>query len=107
MLEFDPADNAVVWMYAVDHKNPLYSRIRSNQQLLPNGNLLIQSHVPGRMFEITREGDIVWNFYNPHRLEEGGEELIASISGAMRIPRDRLDFEMKGPIDRDKKAETE
>ena len=36
-------------------------------QRLPNRNTLITETDTGRAFEVTPEGEIVWQFLNPHR----------------------------------------
>jgi hypothetical protein len=36
-----------------------------NAQRLPNGNTLITESAFGRFFEVTREGEIVWEYVNP------------------------------------------
>ena len=36
-----------------------------NAQRLPNGNTLINEASFGRFFEVTRDGDIVWEYVNP------------------------------------------
>ena len=46
-----------------------FSPFISGTQRLPNGNTLICSGVPGRIFEVTRDGRIVWDYLNPY----GGE----------------------------------
>jgi hypothetical protein len=38
----------------------------SNAQRLPNGNTFINEGWFGRLFEVTREGDIVWEYVNPY-----------------------------------------
>ena len=42
-----------------------YSAFISGAQRLPNGNTLICSGAAGRLFEVTREGRIVWDYRNP------------------------------------------
>ena len=37
-----------------------------NAQPLPNGNTLINEASFGRFFEVTREGQIVWEYVNPY-----------------------------------------
>jgi hypothetical protein len=36
-----------------------------NAQCLPNGNTLITESSFGRFFEVTKEGEIVWEYINP------------------------------------------
>ena len=56
--------NEVVWTYAADPRPSFYAPVRSNAQRLPNGNTLITAS-PKRIFEVTREGETVWDFVNP------------------------------------------
>ena len=41
----------------------------------------------GRAFEITMDGEIVWEFYNPHRSGEAGE-FIARLYDVVRLSSD-------------------
>ena len=43
-----------------------FSALIGSNQRLPNGNTLITESDKGHVFEITREGKIVWEFYNPN-----------------------------------------
>ena len=43
-----------------------YSTYISGAQRLPNGNTLICEGVPGRIFEVTPQAEIVWEYINPH-----------------------------------------
>ncbi len=52
-----------VWSYS-DGRN-FFSSIMSGVGRLPNGNTLITSGVPGRLFEVTRQGETVWNYASP------------------------------------------
>ncbi len=51
----------IVWMYDQD----FFSHIISGVQRLPNGNTLITEGVPGRLIEVTADGEVVWEFINP------------------------------------------
>lgn len=65
VVEVDPETDAIVWEYK---ENPVYdfsSFICSGAQRLANGNTLICECTKGRLFEVTREGDIVWEFVSP------------------------------------------
>ena len=49
----------------------LYEEVEADKsaaQRLPNGNTLITESHCGRLFEVTRDGEIVWEFINPHNL---------------------------------------
>lgn len=70
VVEFDPASEKTVWSYSGGPGDPLYSEIRSAQQRLPNGNTLITDSDQHRIVEVTRSGDIVWEYYNPARIDK-------------------------------------
>jgi len=84
VIEFDPVTMEIVWQYAGTAENPLDSQIRADQQRLPNGNTLITESNGGRVVEVTREGEIVWEFINPVRGGEDGD-LIPIIAWAQRL----------------------
>ena len=56
-------------------------------QELPNQNLLITETDGGRAIEVTREGQVVWEFYNPHGVGDD-DELIASLFEIIRLDSD-------------------
>ena len=60
VLEIDPATKRIVWKYENGEK--FYSAFRSNVQRLPNGNTLICESEGLRIFEVTRECEIVWEY---------------------------------------------
>jgi hypothetical protein len=84
ILELDPATQQIAWSYAGDVEHPFYSRVRSGQERLPNGNTLITESDGGRLLEVTPAGEIVWEFLNPVRGGEA-EELIPILSWGQRI----------------------
>jgi hypothetical protein len=89
---------AIVWQYAGTAEAPLDSAIRASQQRLANGNTLITESSGGRILEVTRQGEIVWQFLNPVR---GGErnDKIPIICWAERIDPDALDPDfLSGPV---------
>jgi hypothetical protein len=92
VIEFDPATSDIVWSYShSDATQPLVSQIRSNQQLLANGNVLITESDHGRLLEVTPSCEVAWEFLNPHR---GGDqqELTAVVSGGTRYTSSELPF---------------
>jgi hypothetical protein len=83
VLRFDPRHGNVLWQYGDRETAPLRSDIRSCQQALANGNVLISESDRGRLIEVTSGGEIVWEYVNPVR---GGEmeELIPIVNTARR-----------------------
>jgi len=71
VLEVNPLKGKIVWEYKASPPESFYSPYVSNQQKLPNGNVLICSGGQGRIFEVTEEKEIVWDYYNPFCSKEG------------------------------------
>ena len=66
VLEIDPATKQPVWTYQDQPVFNFYSAYISGAQRLPNGNTLIVEGITGRLFEVTREGAVVWEYINPY-----------------------------------------
>ncbi|MBI1336083.1 MAG: hypothetical protein GC164_03870 [Phycisphaera sp.] len=60
VLEIDPSDNSLVWVY--ENGDKFFSRFTANCQRLPNGNTLILESLFRRLFEVTPGKEIVWEF---------------------------------------------
>ncbi|MFZ5654180.1 MAG: arylsulfotransferase family protein [Pseudomonadota bacterium] len=89
VIEIDPGTGGVVWQYAGRGESPLDSKIRGGQQRLPNGNTLITESDGGRLLEVTRSGEVVWEYLNPARGGRDGE-YTAVVSGGLRIAADHF-----------------
>lgn len=61
-----------------------YSGYISSAQRLPNGNTLITEGADGRIFEVTRRYEIVWEFVSPDLY--GKKHNINRIYRAYRVP---------------------
>jgi len=83
VLELDPTANRIVWTYEAEPKEAFFSLSRGGNQRLPNGNTLITDSDSGRAFEVTRDGEVVWEFYNPEIRAEDNQR--AAIYRLMRI----------------------
>jgi arylsulfotransferase ASST len=79
VLEINPVTLELVWSYT----NPRFFATNiSGAQRLPNGNTLITSGPTGRIFEVTKEGAIVWEYIWPYF----GANNQNSVYRAYRIP---------------------
>jgi hypothetical protein len=56
----------VTWSYTAPDKYSLYSPFISGAQRMKNGNTLVTSGAKGRFIEVTPDGDIVWEYWNPY-----------------------------------------
>ena len=75
-----------VWTYAADDFTAQYI---SGASRLPDGKTLVSSGPQGRVFEVTREGRIVWEFWSPFTGGLGGPQGKANpyaLFRGMRIP---------------------
>ena len=82
VLEVDPMTGEVTWEF-----DGLNSREAGSVQRLVNGNTLISESERGRALEITPDGDIVWEFWSPHRAGRSNE-LVATLFEVVRLPLD-------------------
>ncbi len=60
---FEPAQAS--WSYGAPEDQRFFSPFVSGTQRLANGNTLICAGVEGRVFEVTNDGRMVWEFQNP------------------------------------------
>jgi hypothetical protein len=56
---------------------PLDSATLGTMQTLPNGHRLITESDGGRAVEVTEDGRVVWEMFNPHRAGENGQWIAA------------------------------
>jgi len=82
VLEINPVTLEMVWSYT----NPrFFSTNISSAQRLPNGNTLITAGAGGRMFEVTKDGAIVWEYMYPLF---SGANASNAVYRAYRLPYD-------------------
>ncbi len=87
VIEFDPVSGEVVWVYAGSDGNMFFTKMCGASHRLPNGNTLATESDYGRAFEVTPEGEIVWEFLNPHYAGKS-ENLIATLFDVVRLEPD-------------------
>lgn len=66
VIEIELATKRIVWKYQETREYEFFSPRISNAQRLPNGNTLICEGDFGRLFEVTPDGELVWEFVNPY-----------------------------------------
>lgn len=87
ILIFNPKTDAMEWKFAGTREEPFYSSSCGANQLLPNGNVLATESNFGRAIEISKDGEVVWEFVSPHRAGSDNE-LIATLFDVDRVPAD-------------------
>ena len=97
-LERPYGPEAPVWSYS-DPDGEFFSSFISGTQRLPNGNTLICSGAQGRVFEVTADGRVVWDFRNSHFGEPDPKFADVppnSLYRAVRIPKDHPGLKDRG-----------
>jgi hypothetical protein len=65
VVEMDPATGETVWSYYAPTIVAFFSFMVSGCQRLDNGNTLVTEGASGRLFEVTHDHDIVWEYVSP------------------------------------------
>jgi outer membrane protein assembly factor BamB len=84
VIEVDPKTSKVVWEYKANPPQQFFSGHISNAQRLEMGNVFICEGTSGRLFEVTRNNEVVWEWITPfvHGSDDG--RLSISIYRAYR-----------------------
>ena len=80
ILQIDPANQAVRWVYIDEEKNSITTKMSGTAQKLPNGNVMFTEDDAGQLTEVTPDGEKVWQYTYPIR-----------ITSAQRVSYDYLD----------------
>lgn len=79
VIELNPINQKIVWQYKADPPESFHTRSKGSAQRLPNGNTLMADSDNGRAFEVTPEGEIVWEFLCPHDVSPDRRAAIVRI----------------------------
>ena len=95
VVEVNPATNEVVWEYQGEPPLSFFSQATSSAERLPNGNTMICEGSPGRIFEVTPNKEIVWEYINPFFTKgrpQGGGSAPESNNSLFRAHRYGPDY---------------
>jgi hypothetical protein len=90
VIEVELATKQIVWKYQEQRECEFFSARRSNAQRLSNGNTLICESDFGRLFEVTVEGELVWEYVNPF-FNDGQNGLNNRVFRAYRYSASEID----------------
>jgi len=65
VLQFDPLQSKITWQYRDEFAPAFFSPYMGSAQRLENGNTFICESAFGRLFEVTPEGETVWEYIIP------------------------------------------
>jgi hypothetical protein len=99
VIEYDPVTQAMPWSYGDDKSARFIAVQRGVKQRLPNGNTLIVEPVAGRIVEVTRNKELVWECFCSSCPVAQGQRAssAASIASASRYSPKGLSFLKGGP----------
>jgi hypothetical protein len=91
VIEFDPLTLEIIWQLTYDefgylpiiNKYKFYSPLISSAQRLPNGNTFITEGSSGRLFEVTSNHELVWEYVSPYYGLDGKSNFVYR---AYRVP---------------------
>jgi outer membrane protein assembly factor BamB len=88
VLEIDPVTLEKRWEYRIPGTESFrfFSHYISSTQRLPNGNTLITEGADGRLFEVTPDGEIVWEYVSSYFAADN--PISNRVYRAYRLPYD-------------------
>ena len=97
VVEIDPRTRQLAWSYADENVSAFYSPYMGNAQRLPNGNTHVTESATGRLFEVTPDGEVVWeyvipwfDFYPDELARKTGGGRTNSVFQTFRYQREQL-----------------
>jgi hypothetical protein len=111
VIEFNPITLEKVWEYKNTEdrignngelERKFYSRLISSAQRLPGGNTLITEGALGRVFEVTKQGEIVWEYIHKDEYGTGQFPILGflpptAVYRAYRVPAQWVEPYLDGP----------
>ena len=108
ILEINPVTLQVEWeftgsvwggMIPAIGNTKFYSQLISSAQRLPNGNTLITEGSDCRIFEVTSEKEVVWEYYAPFNTKDGyiyrayryPYSYVPQLEEPLEVPVERID----------------
>lgn len=94
VLQFNPITLEITWQYTpleagnllFTDASKFYSSYISSAQRLPNGNTLITEGSDGRLIEVTKDHEVVWEYINPYFHTILGQFTNNMVYRAYRVP---------------------
>lgn len=88
IVELDPTTGTTRVLYGGVPGQEMHTPLLGKHQMLPNGNILITQAQRGRILEVTRDGELVWELINRH-----DDEMVAVVTSATRYPPSYFEVE--------------
>lgn len=88
IMSVDPKTKKTTVRYPATDSQSFYTQFKGKHQVLDNGNVLITEAEAGRVFEVTRNGDVVWEF-----IDRYDEHDVSVMNTGQRLPEDYFTVE--------------
>jgi len=99
VVEIDPNTDRIVWEYKADPPYTFYTSLCAGSERVANGNTVICDAMNGRIFEVTLEGELVWEYISPfigrRMITKEFQSISVQIHRAHRYPCDFPGFKGK------------
>jgi len=91
VIELNPLTERIEWEYTGKPDREFLSRAISSAQRLPNGNTLVCDGNNCRLFEVTPDKEIVWEFVNPYKSPNGRRAIYRCLRYSPEYVKPLLD----------------
>ncbi|MGH1491943.1 MAG: aryl-sulfate sulfotransferase [Acidimicrobiales bacterium] len=92
VLEIQVSTGEVVWSYQSNPPHQFFSSYMSGADRLWSGSVLVCEGSSGRLFEVTRSGEVVWEWINPFVNNRRNGDVALGFYRAHRYPADHVAF---------------
>ena len=92
VLEIQVSTGEVVWSYEGRPTHQFFSNYISGADRLWSGSVLVCEGSSGRLFEVTRDGEVVWEWINPFVNHRANGDVAVGIYRAHRYRADHPAF---------------
>ena len=90
IIRFNPVNHKILWEYTGTREKPFFSIGRGSQQKLLNDNILITESHKSRIFEVTKNKEIVWEFLAPYCNKNNNQICPVLMSAKRFLKKDLL-----------------
>lgn len=88
VVEVDPETSKIVWSYHGHVILAFFSFMVSGADRLENGNTLVTEGASGRLFEVTPDRDVVWEYVSPFTMMDPRFGPTPAVFRAHRYPKE-------------------
>lgn len=98
VVEINPETFDFVWIYEDSPVHNFFSLYGSSARRLPNGNTFITEANKGRMFQVTSEQEVVWEYINPYFVHDLQGKFSNKLSRAMHYSKEDVERLLPLPL---------